>query len=279
MDIAPSTQVNPAQPEAQPASNGIVRVAAVADLHFGRHPPGSLQPLLTRISRESDVLLLCGDLTDHGLPEEGLGLVREIGPHAGVPIVAVLGNHDHESGRSDELMTIFRDAGITMLDGDAVEVRGIGFAGTKGFCGGFGRHALGAWGEPAMKDFVQEALSEALKLETALARVRAPQRVALLHYAPVQETVDGEPLEIYPFLGSSRLEEPLGRFDVSAVFHGHAHHGRPAGRTARGAPVFNVSYPLLQRVHPERPFHVIDLAAAPLALPSAEPPRGGGERR
>ncbi len=255
--------MSPAQPEARPSANGVVRIAAVADLHFGRHPPGALQPLLTRISRESDVLLVCGDLTDHGLPDEGRALVREIGPHAGVPIVAVLGNHDHESGHVDELTTIFRDAGISVLDGDAVEVRGIGFAGTKGFCGGFGRHTLGAWGESAMKAFVQEALNEALKLETALARLRTPSRVALLHYSPVQATVDGEPLEIYPFLGSSRLEEPLGRFEVSAVFHGHAHHGQPAGRTAQGAPVFNVSYPLLQRVRPERPFHVIELPATP----------------
>jgi Icc-related predicted phosphoesterase len=132
----------------------------------------------------------------------------------------------------------------------------VGVAGIKGFCGGFGPRALGAWGEAMIKQFVQEAIGEALKLETALARVSSPSRLAILHYAPVASTVEGEPLEIYPFLGSSRLEEPLNRYPVQAVFHGHAHHGRPEGRTTKDVPVFNVSLPLLRRVQPERPFRL-----------------------
>ena len=244
---------------ASESASDVVRLAAIADLHFGRHPAGALQPLFAEIAKSADVLLICGDLTDHGHPDEARGLVRELVQHVKMPIVAVLGNHDYESHQEVELHAILRESGVTVLDGDACEVRGVGIAGTKGFCGGFGARTLGAWGEPIIKQFVQEALGEALKLEGALARLASPDRIALLHYAPVASTVEGEPLEIYPFLGSSRLEEPLVRFSVSAVFHGHAHHGQPEGRTSAGAPVFNVSLPLLQRVRPERPFHVLAL--------------------
>ena len=140
-----------------------------------------------------------------------------------------------------------------MLDGDAVEIKGVGFAGVKGFCGGFGRRALEPWGEPAIKSFVREALDEALKLESALARLRGSARIALLHYAPIQATVEGEPPEIFPFLGSSRLEEPINRYEVDAVVHGHAHHGTPEGRTSANIPVYNVSMPLLKRHYPGSP--------------------------
>ena len=130
--------------------------------------------------------------------------------------------------------SILVDAGVHMLDGDAVELHGVGFAGVKGFAGGFGRGALGPWGEPSIKQFVQEALNEALKLESALARLKTKHRIAVLHYAPIRDTVEGEPVEILPWLGSSRLEEPLTRFEVSAVVHGHAHKGSPEGRTSDG---------------------------------------------
>jgi Icc-related predicted phosphoesterase len=132
----------------------------------------------------------------------------------------------------------------------------------KGFCGGFGRRALGPWGEPVIKQFVREALDEALKLESALARLRSRRLVAVLHYSPIQETVEGEPREIFPFLGCSRLEEPLTRFDVSAVFHGHAHHGRPEGRTSKNAPVFNVSWSLMRELSPDRPFRIVEIGVA-----------------
>jgi Icc-related predicted phosphoesterase len=154
-----------------------------------------------------------------------------------------------------------------MLDGEACEVQGIGFAGVKGFAGGFGRRALGPWGEDIIKKFVHEAVDEALKLETALARLRNDRIVAVLHYSPIQETVEGEPVEIFPFLGCSRLEEPLTRYPVSVVFHGHAHHGRPEGRTRTNAPVFNVSLPMMREMFPGRPFRIVELTMTPAGGP------------
>ena len=237
-----------------------VRIAAIGDLHYGRTtPPGSLHPLFTQINESADVLALCGDLTDYGLAEEARGFVKELVPAVKIPIVAVLGNHDVESNQQDEIVKILSDAGVITLDGETTEIEGIGFAGIKGFAGGFGRRALGPWGEDIIKKFVHEAVDEALKLESALARLRNPQLVALLHYAPIQATVEGEPLEIYPFLGCSRLEDPITRFPVSAVFHGHAHHGAPEGRTRTNVPVYNVSASLMREVFPERPFRLIEL--------------------
>jgi Icc-related predicted phosphoesterase len=228
----------------------MVRVAAVADLHFGRTGYGPpLRSLFDNLAERADVLALCGDLTDSGDPEEARGLARVLAG-ATVPTVAVLGNHDYESGKVAEVSKILCDAGVHVLDGGSYEVRGVGFAGVKGFAGGFGRRALGPWGEEIIKLFVQEALNEALKLETALARIRANRRVVLMHYSPVEATVDGEPKEIYPYLGSSRLEEPLTRYPVDAVFHGHAHHGTAEGRTKTGVPVYNVSIVLLQHLNP-----------------------------
>ena len=242
---------------------GGVRVAALGDLHCTKSSQGQLHPLLAQAAAGADVLLLCGDLTDHGLPEEAHVLAREL-TAVKVPLVGVLGNHDFESGKQDEVTTILRDAGMTVLDGDACEVEGVGFAGVKGFCGGFDRGALGAWGEEAIKLFVREAVDEALKLEAALARLRTAHRVGVLHYAPVAATVEGEPREIYPYLGSSRLAEPLNRYKVTAVFHGHAHRGTPEGKTAEGIPVYNVSLPLLRRTHPDGPLcKVIEVAAGP----------------
>ena len=236
-----------------------VRIAAVGDLHFGRTSPGTLQKLFAEIAVAADVLLLPGDLTDYGLPEEARALAREIGQAAKIPMVSVLGNHDFESGHAVEVAEILREAGVVVLDGDDYEIHGVGIAGVKGFCGGFGRHALGSWGEPVIKGFVQESLSEVLKLETALSRLRTPTKIALLHYAPVQDTVVGEPEPIFPFLGSSRLEEPINRLNATMVFHGHAHRGQLEGRTTSGIPVYNVSYPLLHRVTPERPYRVIEV--------------------
>jgi len=150
-----------------------------------------------------------------------------------------------------------------VLDGDACEVHGVGIAGVKGFGGGFGKRALGPWGETIIKQFVREAVDEALKLEAALARLRTTHLVALLHYSPIQQTVEGEPLEIYPFLGSSRLEEPINRYPVSLVVHGHAHRGQLQGRTKSGVNVYNVSMPLLSRTFTDRPpFRVFEVQAA-----------------
>jgi len=237
-----------------------VRLAAVGDLHCPRTPPDVLGPLFVRAAQEADVLILCGDLTDRGLEEEARVLVKTVTASVRIPIVAVLGNHDYESGKEVEITHILRDAGVIVLDGEAAEVHGVGFAGAKGFCGGFGRGALGPWGERTIKLFVQEAVDEALKLEAALARLRTSRRVAVLHYAPIRGTVEGEPVEIFPYLGSSRLEEPINRYRVSVAFHGHAHRGAPEGRTTAGVPVFNVAMPLLARRNPDRPpFLVFEL--------------------
>ena len=236
-----------------------VRVAALGDLHCTKSSAGALQTLFAHVSERADLLLLAGDLTDYGLPEEARVLVREL-TAVRIPIVAVLGNHDFESDKSDEVRRILVDAGVTVLDGDACEIQGIGIAGARGFCGGFGPRALGLWGEPVTKQFVREAVDEALKLESALARLRTTELIALLHYSPIQQTVEGEPLEIYPFLGSSRLEEPLTRYPVSLVVHGHAHRGQLEGQTKNGTPVYNVSMPLLARTFDDRPpFRVFNL--------------------
>jgi Icc-related predicted phosphoesterase len=229
-----------------------MRVAALADIHCDKTSRESVRTLFTQISQSADILLLCGDLIDYGLPEEATILAKEMASLK-LPILVVLGNHEFESGRQDEVKKIFSEAGAVVLDGDAREVLGIGFAGVKGFAGGFGERALGPWGEEMTKRFVHEAIAEALKLESALARLRSDKRIVLLHYSPIQATVVGEPAEIFPFLGSSRLEEPLGRYPVTAVFHGHAHHGTPEGRTKNDIPVYNVAMKLLQTAFPNQP--------------------------
>ena len=243
---------------------GIVRIAAVADLHIGR--PGYGPPIRTLFGdavERADVLALCGDLTDTGEPDDARALVRALAP-ATIPTVAVLGNHDCEAGKMADVSRILCEAGVHVLDGTSFEIHGVGFAGVKGFAGGFGRGALGPWGEEIIKLFVREALNEALKLETALARLRTEHRIVLMHYSPIEGTVAGEPKEIYPYLGSSRLEEPLTRYPVSAVFHGHAHHGTAEGRTRTGTPVYNVSMSLMQRERPDGPlFRFLDLPVAP----------------
>lgn len=248
-----------------------VRIAALSDLHVTRSSRGLLAPILQQAAQTADIVVMCGDLTDHGTLEEGEVLVRELG-HIHQPIVAVFGNHDHEAGHAAELAHLLLEAGVKLLDGEAVELLGVGFAGIKGFCGGFGRHALGPWGEPAIKSFVREALDETLKLEAALARLRTPRRIAVLHYAPIVATVEGEPREIYPFLGTSRLEEPLVRYPVTAVFHGHAHKGFSEGRLSNGVPVYNVALPLLRRLAPEGPWYRVLELPAPIEASDGPPP-------
>lgn len=237
----------------------MVRIAAVGDLHYSKTTQGTWQPMFAQIGHAADLLLLCGDLTDYGLVEEAQGLARELTAAIKIPIVAVLGNHDYEAGREADIRATLTQANVNVLDGDTCEVLGIGFAGAKGFAGGFGRGTLGSWGEATVKLFVQEAINEALKLEAALARLRTPHRIALLHYSPISATVDGEPREIFPYLGTSRLEEPLDRFPVSAVFHGHAHNGALEGKTLGKVPVYNVALPLLRKHAPDRPFKIFTL--------------------
>jgi Icc-related predicted phosphoesterase len=224
-----------------------LRIAAVADIHYGKHSRGELHDVFADISQQADLLLLCGDLTDYGLAAEAEELAVDLRAAVRVPMIGVLGNHDFESGEPQLVRDILERAGVTMLQGEAVEVGGVGFAGVCGFGGGFGRRMLNAWGEPLIKQFVQEAVDQALHLEQALGKLQTERRVGVLHYSPIRATVAAEDPEIFPFLGSSRLEEPLNRFRVNAIFHGHAHNGVADGKTSAGIPVYNVSLPLLRK--------------------------------
>lgn len=222
-----------------------VRIAAVGDVHFDGSNRGPLRELLAEANNQADVLVFCGDLTTHGKVDQMHAFAEEL---AGIdiPKVGVLGNHDYEAGEQVTLSRILCDAGVEVLDGTHTIIAGVGFAGTKGFAGGFGRGALGPFGEQLIKSFVDEAVQEALKIEKAMRHLDTEARVVVLHYSPVIDTVIGEPEMIFPFLGSSRLVQPIDTLGASVVFHGHAHHGTFEGKTQTGIPVFNVSWPLLR---------------------------------
>ena len=222
------------------AENGTLKVAAVGDLHMKDDGTVSYKDLFGEVSRVADVLVITGDLTDLGKPREAELLAEDLRA-CSIPVVAVLGNHDYECNAVEEISRILRQAGVRLLDGQATEIEGVGFVGVKGFAGGFGKAMLGSFGEPAIKAMVAESINEAMRLENAMRQVRAGRALVILHYAPIPETIAGEPLEIFPFLGSSRLAETIDRFTVSAVVHGHAHRGSYEGRTPGGAPVFNVA--------------------------------------
>jgi len=225
---------------------GKLIVASVGDLHVKEDKTQSFRELFGEISQKANVLVLCGDLTDTGKVEEAEILAEDLRA-CSIPVIAVLGNHDYESDQVDKVAEILKSAGVHLLDGHSYEVDGVGFVGVKGFIGGFGRRMLSAFGEACIKNLVAESVNEAMRLENAMRTVRSERAVVVLHYAPIAETSEGEPLEIFPFLGSSRLAETIDRFKVSAVVHGHAHRGKYAGHTPGGAPVYNVA------LHVEKP--------------------------
>jgi Icc-related predicted phosphoesterase len=228
-------------------ANGKLRLAAIGDLHVVETHHHPYRELFQRICQEADVLALCGDLTNFGKTPEAEILAEDL-QGCSIPIVGVLGNHDYECGQPEEVAKILHQAGMRCLEGEPIEVHGVGFAGCKGFIGGFGRHMLSAFGEAEIKHFVQASIDENLKLESSLRMLKTDRTVVVLHYAPVEDTVVGEPLEIFPFLGSARLGETIDRFDgVRCVVHGHAHRGAHEGKTARGKPVYNVARPVLNR--------------------------------
>lgn len=242
-----------------------LRVAAVSDIHYHKEERKEMRQAFAQASEEADVLLLCGDLTDYGMPEEAKCLIADLEHAVDIPILGVLGNHDFESGQHEEVCSMLSEAGVRILDGDAVVIDGVGFAGVSGFGGGFDQYMLNAWGEPLIKEFVQQAVQEALKLEKALSSLDVERRIVMMHYAPICATVEGEPEQIFPFLGSSRLEAPLNRFGVLAAFHGHAHKGRPEGKTTAGVPVYNVALRVLRDNFPDRPpyrIFEVDLSGA-----------------
>jgi Icc-related predicted phosphoesterase len=223
------------------AADGKLTVAAIGDLHVMEDSVAPYRELFTEISAAADVLVLCGDLTNFGKTSEAEILGEDI-RSCTIPVLGVLGNHDFECGQPEKVAEILHDAGMIVLDEQAHEIEGVGFAGVKGFMGGYGRGELAPFGEPIAKAFVQEALDEARKLENGLRSLRTERSVAVLHYSPTIETLEGEPQAIFQYLGSARLADAIDRFDhVKAVVHGHAHHGKYEGRTPRGTPVFNVA--------------------------------------
>lgn len=239
-----------------------IKIAAVGDLHMRVTDKGMWAEHFKKVSNDAQVLLICGDLTDTGDEEEAEALAEEL-KSCSIPVIAVLGNHDFEKGRQKIIRQIFTDRNITILEGESVIVEGIGFAGVKGYGGGFDNHMLSMFGEDAMKAFVQEAVNESLQLDRALARLEQEDpeipKIVLLHYSPIKDTVVGEPEQIYPFLGCSRLIEPLHRRKVHATFHGHAHAGRLEGVTSQGVKVFNVALPVLKAAEGAYPFYILEV--------------------
>lgn len=235
-----------------------MRVAATADLHFSPQSYAKLKDQFERVRDDADVLVLAGDLTNYGQPNEMEPLLNVL-VRLRIPTIVVLGNHDYESGKEEELCRMMVAAGIKLLDGTAYERDGVGFAGTKGFVGGFGRGMLTAFGERETKQFVQASIDESLKLERAMAQLRAKKRVVVLHYSPISGTVEGEAREIFPFMGTSRLAEVVDRHGADLVVHGHAHNGRIDGRTPGGVAVHNVAISLLQAQEPSSLYRIFDL--------------------
>jgi Icc-related predicted phosphoesterase len=233
---------------------GSFTFAAIGDLHVKEDRTSSLRDLFGEIANSADVLVLCGDLTDVGKPREAELLAEDLRA-CSIPVVGVLGNHDYESGQVEDVKNILKNAGVRLLNGHSYETNGVAFVGVKGFIGGFGKRMLAPFGEAQVKSLVAEAVGEAMRLENAMRVVQSERAVVVLHYAPIQDTVEGEPLEIFPFLGSSRLSETIDRFKVRAVVHGHAHHGRYEGRTPGGVPVYNVAFPI--KKPSDRPYALI----------------------
>lgn len=248
-----------------------MRIAALGDIHCTSKSEGLFEPLFCKIASLADVLVLCGDLTDYGTLEEARTLARELRlVTMTIPVLAVLGNHDHEAGQQEELMRVLREHGVYVLDGQATVIGDVGFAGTKGFGGGFGRRLLNAFGEEAIKRFVQESTVEARKLETALSTLQTPYRIAVTHYAPIVDTTAPEPAELYAFLGSSHLEDVIDQNEVTAAFHGHAHYGSPQGSTSSGVPVYNVALPLLRRhLQGQLPVRIIEVGHTTVPKPDS----------
>lgn len=217
-----------------------MKIAAIGDLHCKTDSNGPVGRLLAEAAREADVLVLAGDLTDRGRIEEMEVLLQGLQPLT-LPVVAVLGNHDHEQDHAEILLKMMKSSGVHVLESSTCVIQGVGFIGTKGFCGGFGAQRIQPFGEKAIKDFVNTSVSEVLRMEQALQDLGTRRKVGVIHYAPIRDTLQGESAELYPFMGSSLLADAFDRCGADVVFHGHAHNGAPEGRTRGGIPVYNVS--------------------------------------
>lgn len=239
----------------------MIRLAAVGDVHAGLDSAGRLRPRWHELADDADAFLLAGDLTKGGEVDEARVLADEL-TDLGLPVIAVLGNHDHQAGRPNDVRRVLGDAGVTVLEGETarLEVRGtsVGVVGAKGFAGGFEGAMATEFGEEEMKAFVRHTRQRAEAIDRQLALLEADIRVVLMHYSPVRDTLHGEPVEIFAFLGSYLLAEPCDRAGVDLVLHGHAHRGSPAGRTRGGVPVRNVAQPVIRR-----PYRVFALDPEP----------------
>lgn len=236
------------------------RIAAIGDIHVRSNDKGKWADFFRDISKNADILLIAGDLTDTGDEAEAQVLSDEL-KNCNIPVAAVLGNHDHEKGRQKLIRQIVQNENVHILDGEIVVIGDVGIAGIKGFGGGFDNHMLSMFGEEGMKNYVKESVNEELRLDRALNRLDQEydnlKKLVLMHYAPIKNTIIGEPEQIYPFLGCSRLAEPLNRQEIVAVFHGHAHKGVLEGETQNGLKVYNVARPILQKAG--LPFFVLEV--------------------
>ena len=228
----------------------MIRVGAIADVHFSKNSAGRLADHWQEMHNSVDVFVLAGDLTTHGDPEEAAVLAREL-QVVQVPIIAILGNHDYDSNKEAQIRRELESVGVMVLECESITLpingKTLGISGTIGFGGGFAGACASAFGEPEMKAFINHTKDLSAKLHAELEGLHSDYRIALVHYAPVKDTVVGERLEIYPFLGSYLLAEAIDSAGADLVIHGHAHHGTEKGVTSRGIPVRNVALPLLGR--------------------------------
>jgi uncharacterized protein len=235
-----------------------LRVAAAADIHAREDDAGRLHALVRDVAQDADVLVLGGDLTDLGRLEQAEVLLEAF-DDCSIPVIATLGNHDYESGNAEEISRLLAESRVHLLDRSSVVIDGVGFSGVKGFGGGFDGTLINSFGEGIFKAFVSEGILESEALKNELRELGTERRVAVLHYAPIRETVEGEPPEIYAFLGTSRLGAALDEGGAAVAFHGHAHNGAFKGETPGGVPVFNVSLPVLEQEGLEKPYHVVEV--------------------
>lgn len=235
-----------------------MKIAALADIHIRESSKGLFNEFFAEIGQTADVMLICGDLTDRGLPSEAAVLCEEL-REVRIPIITVLGNHDFHNNQQEDIKKILKDAGKIVLDKEPYEYNGVGFAGIKGFMGGFDTHELGAFGEPLMKQIVADTDDEAHDLENQLKALQTEQKIVLMHYSPIQETLRGEAPEIHVFLGATRFAQVIDQFGGTTVFHGHAHYGSPEGKTGKGVPVYNVALQVMKKKSPKQPYALIEV--------------------